>query len=210
MISNRFVHAACVLIAVALIPTYIHSYAGSVVEDGRTTASIAPSLGQYQGTPSGRNATWGKRRFDSDDWMERIYKSSTDQVKLSVVRSYDPKSLYHHPELAVAYGPSYVQSDIRRLPQRPDIPVYVLSTSGRERTIAVYALHYGSGFVEDPIRFQLRTAGELLFSGRQAMTLFFLTAERVAAGTDVEALPSIGMFFEAIDQFVASGGPPAR
>lgn len=210
MISSRFVPAVCALVAVALIPTYIHSYAGSIVEDGRRTASIPASLGRYHGTPSDRNPTWGRRRFDSHDWMERIYTSGTDQVKLSVIRSYDPKSLYHHPELAVAYGPSYVESDVRRLPQRPDIPVHALSSSGRERTLALYVLHYGDGFVEDPIRFQLRTAGELLFSGRKAMTLFFLTAERVPASTDVEALPSIGMLFEAIDQFVASGGTPAR
>jgi hypothetical protein len=207
VISSRFVPAVCVLVAVALIPTYIHSYAGSTVQDGRTTASIPVSLAQYQGTTSDRNATWGKRRFDSDDWTERIYRSSAgDEVKLSVVRSFDPKSLYHHPELAVSYGPSWVKTEVRRLSRRPDIPVHVLYT-GAGRTVALYALYYGDSFVKDPIRFQLRTAGELLFSGRKAMTLFFLTDESVPAGINVDGLPSIGLFFDAIEHFIASGGP---
>jgi hypothetical protein len=204
MISSRFVPAVCVLVAVALIPTYIHSYAGSMVQDGRTTASIPVSLAAYHSTPSNRNATWGKRRFDSDDWIERIYRSSDDEVKLSIVRSYDPKSLYHHPELAVAYGPSWGNAEVRRLAQRPDVPVYVLHGASSS-SIAMYALHYDDTFVQDPIRFQLRTAGELLFSGRKAMTLFFLTDESVPAGMGVDALPSVGLFFGAIDQFVANG-----
>jgi hypothetical protein len=143
MIAGRFVPAVCALVAIALIPTYIHSYAGSTVQDGRRSGSISESLAEYQGTSSGRNATWGKRRFDSDDWTERIYRSSGDEVKLTVIRSYDPKSLYHHPELAVSYGPSYQKSEIRRLAGRPEIPVHVLSTNGRVRTIALYALQVG-------------------------------------------------------------------
>ena len=39
------------------------------------------------------------------------------------------------------------------------------------------------------------------------MTLFFLTDERGPAGTAIDTLPSLGMFFAAIEQFVASGGP---
>jgi len=208
VISSRFVPAVCALIAVTLVPTYIHSYAGSTVSDGRTTSSMPESLAEYQGTSSGRNATWGKRRFDSDDWTERIYRFQGDEVKLSVIRSYDPKSLYHHPELAVSYGPSYVNNDVRLLAQRPDIPVHVLSTDGGStRTVVIYALHYGDTFVQDPIRFQLRTAGELLFSGRKAMTLFFLTDETVPASIGVDTLPSLGLFFAAIDHFIASGNP---
>ncbi len=61
-----------------------------------------------------RPADWGRRRFESQDWTERRYVSGGDQVVLTVVRSFDLKALYHHPELAVAYGadfePSRVQS----------------------------------------------------------------------------------------------------
>lgn len=205
--SNRFVPVICVLLAVALVPTYIHSYAGTTVSDGRTLASIPASLSQYEGTSSGRNATWGRRRFDTDDWIERIYRSRGDEVKLTVIRSYDPKSLYHHPELAVSYGPSWAQYEVARLEKRPDIPMHVLRTDANSRAVAVYALHYDDAFVEDPIGFQIRSAAELLFTGRKAMTLFFLTDESVPAGAGIDALPSIDVLLAAIDRFLESAGP---
>jgi len=205
VISSRFLPIVCALVAVALVPTFIHSYTDSTVQDGRTTALVPASLAGYEGRPSGRNATWGQRRFESDDWMERIYRSGADEVKLTVVRSHDPKRLYHHPELAVAYGPSYLRTEVRRFAERPDVPVHVLYADS-QATVAMYALHYDGAFVQDPILFQLRTAGELLFSGRKAMTLFFLTDESVADNTDIESLPSLGLFFAAIDRFTAGGG----
>jgi len=205
MISTRFLPVVCGLVAFTLVPTIIHSYTDSTVRDGRTTTSIPMTLAGYTGAPSGRNATWGQRRFDSDDWTERSYRSGGDEVTLTVVRSYDAKALYHHPELAVTEN-SYFKTEIRRFAQRPEIPVYVLYTDSDR--VAMYALHYDAGFVEDPIRFQLRTAGELLFSGRKAMTLFFLADDRVAPGFGVESLPSQGVFFAAIDRFTASAGAP--
>src|SRR5687767_6181107 len=170
MISTRFLPVVCALLAVALVPTFIHSYAEFTVEDGRLTGSIPTLLAGYSGAASKRDADWGRRRFESHDWTERVYRSAGDEVTLSVIRSYDAKTLYHHPELAVAYGPSYLRNELRRFDQRPDVPVRVLYAE--PGTVALYALQYDDGFVENPIRFQLRTAGELLFSGRKAMTLF--------------------------------------
>ena len=200
MISTRFLPALCVLVGLTLVPTLIHSYSDSTVHDGRSTTVIPETLAGYIGRASERNPTWGQRRFRSDDWTERIYRNANDEVKLSVIRSYDAKALYHHPELAVSYGPSYTTTEVRRFPVRPDVPVHVLHTDSA--TLAMYALLYDDRFVDDPIRFQLRTAGELLFSGRKPMTLFFLTDERASA--DVETLPSIGLFFEAIDRFAGA------
>jgi hypothetical protein len=205
VISTRFLPVVCGLVAVTLVPTFIHSYSDSAVPDGRTTASIPMTLAGYTGAPSGRNATWGQRRFDSNDWTERVYQSGRDEVRLTVVRSFDAKALYHHPELAVTES-SFTETELTRFPQRPDIPVYVLYAE--PEGVALYALHYDSAFVQDPIRFQLRTAGELLFSGRKAMTLFFLTDDGPIPGSGVESLPSLGLFFAAIDRFTASAGVP--
>jgi hypothetical protein len=188
----------------SLVPTVIHSYLDTRVSDGLTTAAIPASLSGYDGRPSGRNASWGRRRFESEDWIERIYRSGTDEVKLTVVRSYDVKSLYHHPELAVAYGPSYLRTEIKRFVDRPEVPVRVLY--GDTGTAAMYTLHYDGRFVEDPLTFQLRTAGELLFSGRKAMTLFFLTVDNVPADSEIATMPAIKLLFSAIDRFVA-GAP---
>jgi len=205
MISTRFLPIVCGLVAVTLVPTFIHSYSDSAVRDGRTTTSIPMTLAGYTGAISKRNATWGQRRFESADWTERVYRSGRDEVTLTVVRSYDAKALYHHPELAVTES-SFIKTELKRFAQRPEIPVYVLHA--QPDGVALYALHYDSAFLQDPIRFQLRTAGELLFSGRQAMTLFFLTDDGALPGSGIESLPSLGLFFAAIDRFTTSTGVP--
>ena len=104
------------------------------------------------------------------------------------MRSYDAKSLYHHPELAVTEH-TFIRTELRRFAQRPDIPVHVLYTESGG--VAFYALHYDRAFVQDPIRFQLRTAGELLFSGRKAMTLFFMTDDAPDADYRVAAVARV-------------------
>jgi hypothetical protein len=206
MISGRFLPIVCALVGLTLVPTLIHSYSDSVIRDGRATQTIPTSLAGYEGVPSGRNATWGKRRFESDDWTERMYTSGGDAVKLSVIRSYDLKSLYHHPELAVSYGPSWVRSEVKRFSQRPEIPVHMVYTDSDGGPVAMYVLLYDDRFVPDPIMFQIRTAGELLFSGRKDMTLFFVTDESVPSAANIDTLPSAGLLFAAIDRFLASGG----
>lgn len=207
MISPRHVFVVCILLALALVPTLIHSYTGDVVDDGLMTATIPTSLAGFTSSPSGRGANWGKRRFGSDDWVERNYVSPGDEVRLTVVRSYDPKALYHHPELAVAYGPKYGNSfaerQVARLNPRPDIPVHVLRPAPESRALALYVLHYDGEYVENPVRFQIRTAGELLFSRRKPMTLFFAHDLSVSNPSDLERLPSVALLFAAIERFIA-------
>ena len=204
MIAGRFLPVICALVGVTLVPTLIHSYGNSTLDDGRSTARMSATLAGYPGTRSSRDATWGRRRFESFDWTERLYKVGPDDVKVSVIRSYDAKTLYHHPELAVAYGPSYVSTDVRRFPQKPDVPVHVLSTAGENRTVAMYVLHYDDRFVEDPILFQIRNSGELLFSRRKPMTLLFVTDTHTSPGESAESLPGARLLVAAIDQFLAS------
>jgi hypothetical protein len=68
----------------------------------------------------------------------------------------------------------------------------------------VYALHYGDGFVEDPIAFQLRAAGQLLFSPRQAMTLLFARDLQTTKGKPLAQYPSTRVLLSAIDAFLKS------
>ena len=69
MIALRYVPVLCLLAVFPMVPTWIHSYSGSVVEDGRTTDAVPALLDGFVGTPTARNATWGERRFDSTDWV---------------------------------------------------------------------------------------------------------------------------------------------
>ena len=203
MLSSRYAPAVCVALLVVLVPTIIHSYARVVVNDGRSTASIPTTLSSYTGTPTRRGADWGKDHFDSDDWFERQYTGPGDSVVLTVVRSYDLKALYHHPELAVAYRFANFDRHTTETPAgRPEIPVHVLS-SNESRVVGLYVLQYDGRFIADPIRFQLRTAGELLFSGRKPMTLFFVRDDAAPAGVPPLKLPAAALLFEAVDRFSA-------
>ena len=206
MISARYVPAVGVILALALVPTLIHSYAGLVVDDGLSTKAIPETLAGLAGTPSDRRANWGARLFESTDWIERRYSAGTDHVQLTVIRSFDLKSLYHHPELAVAYpAASFVSSRVRPMGSAR-VPVHVLEGRRPTDPVAVYVLHYGDQFIDDPIRFQLRTSAELLLSGRRQMTLFFARGEREAPDQAIEDLSATKVLFEAIDRFL---GKPA-
>jgi hypothetical protein len=205
MIASRYAAAVAALVAVTILPTLIHSYAGVVVDDGKRATHVPETLGAFTSQPTDRNPNWGRRHFDSDDWVERRYSTLTGSVTLSVVRSFDLKTLYHHPEIEIVEGADLRASRTETFAAHPDIPVFVLATERERGPVVFYALHYGDGFVRDPIWFQIRTAGELLFGGRQAMTLFMAQDSEVLAGADLSARPALALLYAAIEQFVDAG-----
>ena len=208
MIALRYAPAVCVVLALALVPTLIHSYAGLVVEDGRRTSSVGSTLAGFSSTQSDRRENWGRRLFEAADWSERRYVSGLDEVMLTIIRSYDLKSLYHHPELAVAYGTNFTRNRVDYLGPRGDVPVHVLEDDDPTGPVGLYVLHYGDAFITDPIWFQIRTSGELLVGGRQQMTLFFARGMRRRAGQPVADLPWTPVLFEAIQQFTGAPAHP--
>lgn len=210
MTSYRYASAVCLLLGLALIPTLIHSYGGDLAADGRSVKIIPAAAAGFTSTPTDRNSAWGKRRFDSDDWIERTYVKGGDQVQVTVIRSYDAKRLYHHPELAVAYGTSFVGHRVRRFPQHPNVPVHVLTPAPGVSARAMYVLNYGDDFIDDPIRFQMRTAGELLFSRRKPMTLFFVHETSVSDEGNPASLASTDLLFSLVDSFLPGGRGAAR
>jgi len=206
VISGRYAAAVLVLAVLALVPTVIHSYARILVDDGRSAAAIPARLGTFSSVTSTRNASWGKRRFDSNDWFERQYTNGRDEITLTVIRSYDLKALYHHPELAVAYhqGHTFQPEKTVVFPQKPAVPVHVLRAAPPDPAVSMYVLQYDGRFVEDPVTFQLRTAFELLFSGRKPMTLFFVQDASVPAGNLADE-GITQLLLAAVDRFAAQG-----
>lgn len=185
MISTRWSVPTAILLALALVPTAIHGYFGYVVEDGRRAARVEPVLAGMTSRPTDRSDEWMARKFDSADWSERWYGPGT-ALRLSVVRSYDPKKLYHHPELAISYREMRVGASQRTtLPGRTGVPVVAVRAADDQPGVAVYALHYGDEFVGNPYVFQARQAVELLFTGRRPMTLIYVQ--------DLEALPGVAV-----------------
>lgn len=202
MISFKYLPAVCVLAALAIVPTIIHSYSDAAIDDGLDVDGIAEVLDDATSVRTDRSATWGRRRFDTDDWIEREYRNMATgkRLTLTVVRSLDAKSVYHHPELAVADGIAFVGLDVRRFEDRPEIAVYVMRRGPGVQTGAMYALHYADAFVENPILFQLKNAGELLLSRRKPMTLFFVVDQDARDGDAAAAR----LLFAAVDSFIAT------
>ena len=208
MISSRFAPPTALALALALVPTVIHGYRGVRIHDGLTVAAIPAELGGIPSTPTNRKPGWAKDVFDSDDWIERTYQVPNSPVRLFAARSFDPKRLYHHPELAVVRGQEFDAAGTISLPGRPGVPVHLLKTTrnGQRGTVA-YALLYKGEFVRSPIRFQLRTSAGLLVSGRRAMTLF-LASDLAGKPDRPEDAPSVKLLDAAIRSFEAQA--PSR
>jgi hypothetical protein len=200
MLSSRFAVPVLVLFALAAVPTIIHSYIDTSYADGRSARTIPLELAGETGAATKRRANWGDDRFGSEDWIERRYTAGAE-VKLVIARSFDPKRLYHHPELAVDYGERYQGATTIRLPQRTEIPVHVLSGQNG-RHFAIYTLHYDDRYVADPIAFQLRTSLRSLFDRRRAMTLFFAGQDLPANGA-IETSHAASVLLAAMAEFEA-------
>jgi hypothetical protein len=174
-LSMRHATGVCALLTLALVPTIIHGYVGLKVTDARTVTRIERVLANYPSESTTRAAAWFEEQFAATESFERQYHLAGASVTLTAIRSYDLPTLYHHPELVVAYHTHFEHTETRRLASAPDMPIHVLHSSAEEGapSIGLYVLQYDDRFVDDPIVFQLRTAVELLLTGRRPMTLIF-------------------------------------
>lgn len=200
MFAPRFSLPVALLLALALVPTVIHQYVGLSVDDGRDANAVSVALAGLSGSPTGRKPSWALRKFESSDWVERWYTATGERIQLLVARSFDLKRLYHHPELAIVQSDLVARGVVRL---GADVPVHVFESRGSDRRgIALYALHYDDEFVDDAIRFQIRSATSLLVGGRREMTLFFVHDEEVPQDQSIETLPATRVLLEAVDSFM--------
>ena len=169
MIASRHLPALAVLLALACVPTVLHSYVGMTVSDRRSVAALPLQLDGLSGREKGRSVEWVMEEYGTNDFIEREFGPS---LTLFVARSYDAKSLYHHPELGVAHGDGYERGNGRPAARAPRDSHFC----PRERPpeASVYALLYDGKFIEHPVRFQLQNALTLLVRPRALMTLFFV------------------------------------
>ena len=174
MISRHSAFVISLLLAIALVPTLIHTYLKLEHDDGLTTSVIPMNLAGLDSAPSGRDADWVREIFSSNDWIERNYiLPGSGKIKLFAARSSDLKRLYHHPELAIAYGTSLEYLGIHKQGNVTSYPVHVLKGSSGT-AVAAYALLYDGKFLSNPLTFQLQNSWKMLFSPRKKMTLFFV------------------------------------
>ena len=195
MISTRYLPATAAVLAFALVPTVLHTYVGMTESDGKTTAAINHRLADLDGIDTGRSAVWVEEQYGATDFIERRYTSG---VTLFAARSYDPKRLYHHPELGVAHGRSYESVAVTRVSTPSgSLPVHVLTGQGG---LACYVLLYNGEFVENPLSFQARQVFSMLVSPRRQMTLFF---SQGPAAPEATGSPVARILVAAVDSFLA-------
>jgi hypothetical protein len=198
MMSTRYLPVVAVLLAVALVPTVVHTYAGVTASDGKSSGLVAMRLDGVDGIATNRSPGWVADNFGTTDFIERRY--GTD-VTLFVARGYDPKRLYHHPELGLAWGHSFDSASVLKVQSASvDIPLHTLSG---DSDFAAYALLYDDKFIENPMSFQIENAVQALFRPQRPMTLFFA---RGRATSDPLRSPVVRILVSAIESFHASPG----
>ncbi|MCP3871049.1 MAG: exosortase-associated EpsI family protein [Gammaproteobacteria bacterium] len=208
MVSSRYVFPVAIILALALVPTVIHSYLDSRHIDGFSTQKLPVALGQFSSKKSNRDSGWGQEVFDSQDWIERIYDEGNGRlVRLFVARSYDHKRLYHHPELALSYGMTMTSQGIVQLPGNESVSANLL-VDERGRSVIMYSLLYDNELVEDPISHQIKDSMNLLTGARKPMTLFYVSSVKAKSTEDPRLTPAARVLELAVQSFRSQSAVP--
>lgn len=171
-LAHRYVTPVALLLAGALIPTVMHSYADVRRDSGPTAQTVEQHLFAVRSRASDRTDRWVRRTFAAVDWMERWYTVGDRELLLFVARSYDHKRLYHHPELALVKGVDLEENGLAALPDGGR--AQQLKARPGSRGAAAYALVYEGQTVTDPLFVQLRSVTTELLKPRLPMTLVFV------------------------------------
>ncbi len=172
MMSPRFAWGVVVLALVALIPTVVQNYLGLERSDSYTAASWVPESADPAAV---RGIGWFAEHFGAFDAADREVTVDGERVRVSIIRSFDAKALYHHPENVIAYGKALHDHEVVALDGLPGVPVHRLKTepSGAPLT-AFYVIWWNGTFVDSPYSFQARQMATSLLRGRTPATLIFV------------------------------------
>lgn len=167
-----------VLLALTLLPVVVHSYFGFRTDDCAHPDVILG--GCYAASADdGRRAAWMKETLDAESWCEGTIPTDLPGVNLDVriVRSYDPKKLYHNPELAFMRGYSVKSKGIDLMEAGLEkIPIHRLHFDpDRGSVFGAYLMVYNSKPVANPYTSQVLSFLPQLLSGSRPMTLYFVS-----------------------------------
>jgi hypothetical protein len=184
-LSKRYNRAMCWLIAPAILPVVVHSYRGVNAEDCEAPSRLFSSA---DAAFSGRGR-WLRENLHASEWTEGSFAEAepSAQFTFSILRSYDPKKLYHRPEEYLAKGA--VASRTLETIGAGRTPIHVVRYNEPVTArVSAYLLVYGSKPVGNPYLAQVAGFPIQLLSGTRPMTLFFITGNGgPGAEADIEA-----------------------
>jgi hypothetical protein len=170
-ISSRFAPHLCGVLLPALAAVAAHRYVGferdDCIEAARLTSGEAPRQAAF------------REVFGAFQSAEGPLPGVAG--RFAILRSRDPKRLYHHPELFFVRGAVASRTVVEWLQDGSEqVPIHRVhyGASVPPRAVA-YLLIYHSRPVDNPYRAQLAAAPGELLGGPLPMTLAFVSAEAV-------------------------------
>lgn len=179
-LSTRYVVPLAVCLLLTLIPVAMHSYFQTNKDDCATPSALLPA-----DHPAGSRDAFLQTRFQSSQFMEGSFVSTAGRFNYSIIRSYDPKRLYHRPEnslvdhvdVVTRRTIEWVPTDAGRL------PIHRAYYDEGDRALVVsYVLVFRSSPVASPYWPHLRAAFSELITGSHPMTLYFIQARGLPDG----------------------------
>lgn len=172
-LSTRYVRPLSFCLLVALIPVAVHSYFHLDRDDCSGTLSLVPAA-----RSDTTHAAFLQERFDSFQLSEGGFAQDGVHFDYTIIRSYDPKRLYHRPEKSLVLHADVASRSIEWLPASSGpLPIHLAHYREEGQAIAVaYLLVFGSSPVASPYWPHLRAAPFEMFAGRRPMTLVLIQA----------------------------------
>jgi hypothetical protein len=175
-VTPRYAWPAAALLALALVPTLANFYVPLPRLEHALARRIPAELPNAGSAVEGkRDAEWVALHFGAEDFVSRRY----GDADLFAARTYDAKSLFHHPENALTYGRSPTERRTDALATSSG-PVTVRFLGYAPATGAAhlsgYVLLYGNRPIDEPYRFLFRAVPSLLRGERRPTTLLYLQA----------------------------------
>jgi hypothetical protein len=172
-VSTRYVVPLAVCLLLVLIPVAMHSYFQTNRDDCANPSAIVPV-----DHPAGSRDAFLHTRFQSPQFMEGSFLSKEGRFNYSIIRSYDPKRLYHRPENSLVEHAVVTRRAIEWVPTDAGaVPIHRAYYDEEDQALVVaYLLVFRSSPVASPYWPHLRAAFSELFTGSHPMTLYFIQA----------------------------------
>ena len=180
--SLRYVRPLGLVLALASVPVLVHSYIGVAAESCADPEALLSGVEATQ--PSASRAEFLRSEMHASAFAETLVAGSQEGsgFRSLVLRSWDPKRLYHRPAQRLLKGSVVkgthwegLDSDDGKLPiQVVDYEDLIISGHA---PVAAYLLVYAGEPVSNPYLAQLRSSLRQLVFGKQPMPLYFVYAE---------------------------------